>query len=219
MRTVGQTNHATRTKVHICDSPFPTYLRRKEQVFCTPSMASFLRRNQPWAQLTERGNITIREIDIGGSTGGGGSSGRSALSVLLTPSISFLPVPVPHRAELSDTVAYLVTLASKEEKEAMEVLYCPDTDSWSDWQRGIGSWCEEVDVALLDATFYSKGELKGRDMSEVTHGGNAKCSSVLCRDRVPFDFQETSLLAFLSGKRQKRNRYGITQDKYVQQRA
>lgn len=122
---------------------------------------------------------------MGGSTGGdGSSSGSSALSVLLTPSISFLPVPVPHRAELSDTVAYLVTLASKQEKETMKLLYCPDTDSWADWQRGIGSWCEEVDVALLDATFYSKGELKGRDMSEVTRGGNAKCSffiTTICR--------------------------------------
>lgn len=104
--------------------------------------------------------------------GRNGSNSSIALTVQLTPSFSFLPVPVPHRAELSDTVAYLVNVSSAAvsmgEKKTIKVLYCPDTDSWSDWQRSIRSWCEEVDVALLDATFYSEGELKGRDMSEVT---------------------------------------------------
>lgn len=132
-------------------------------------MASFLRGNQPWAQLTERGNITIRELDVGAT--GSSSASSSAKAVRLTPSFSFVPVPVPHRAELSDTVAYVVTLSSDEtpggEKQAMSMMYCPDTDGWSGWKRSIRSWCEEVDVALLDATFYSKGELKGRDMNEV----------------------------------------------------
>lgn len=132
-------------------------------------MASFLRNNQPWAQLAERGNITINELDMDPTDNSGGSS--TAEAVRLTPSFSFVPVFVPHRAELSDTVAYLVSVSSgalpggKERK--MDVLYCPDTDGWAEWPRSIRSWCEEVDVALLDATFYSKGELKGRDMKEV----------------------------------------------------
>eukprot|EP00903_Cladosiphon_okamuranus_P009332 g8900.t1 len=140
-------------------------------VFCTPSMANFLRNNQPWAQLAERGNITIHELDMSPT---GSSSGGNAKAVRLTPSLSFVPVLVPHRAELSDTVAYLVSLSSQQavpagEKQTMNVLYCPDTDGWGGWPRSIRSWCEEVDVALLDATFYSKGELKGRDMKEVSH--------------------------------------------------
>lgn len=133
-------------------------------------MASFLRNNQPWAQLTERGNITINELDVG-PTGSSGSS-SSAKAVRLTSSFSFVPVLVPHRAELSDTVAYLVSVSSGavpggQQEQAMNVLYCPDTDGWSGWTKSIRSWCEEVDVALLDATFYSKEELKGRDMKEV----------------------------------------------------
>lgn len=148
-------------------------------------MASFLRNNQPWAQLTERGNIEIRELNVDAT----GSSDE--LPVRLTPSLSFKPVPVPHRAELSDTVAYVVSvrgrgdpssvatastklgvpipdgISSCDKTKTMRFLYCPDTDCWSDWTRSIGDWCSEVDVALLDATFYSKDELKGRDMSEV----------------------------------------------------
>ena len=32
-------------------------------VFCTPSMASFLRHSHPWAKLVERGNVSIREVE------------------------------------------------------------------------------------------------------------------------------------------------------------
>lgn len=152
-------------------------------------MASFLRNNQPWAQLVQRRNIEIRELDVGATDS---NSSSDAVPVPLTPSLSVLPVLVPHRAELSDTVAYLVTVRSRRGEDTaitgalptsqlqpgppvavssrhkfMTLLYCPDTDGWSDWKRTIRSWCEEVDVALLDATFYSKDELKGRDMSEV----------------------------------------------------
>lgn len=155
--------------MHACDHPSEhAHSAVREQVFCTPSMASFLRNNQPWAQLAQRSNITINELDMGPT----GSSSSSAKAVRLTPSISFVPVLVPHRAELSDTVAYVVSVSSQQavhagEKQTMNVLYCPDTDGWGDWPRSIRSWCEEVDVALLDATFYSKEELKGRDMKEV----------------------------------------------------
>lgn len=154
-------------------------------------MASFLQNNQPWAQLVERGNIEIRELDVDET---GSNSSSDAVPVSLTPSLSVLPVLVPHRAELSDTVAYVVTIKSSRgeyaaasttaplsstsqpatpaaissRQKVVTLLYCPDTDGWSGWKRAIRSWCEDVDVALLDATFYSKDELKGRDMSEVT---------------------------------------------------
>ncbi|CAN0000015.1 unnamed protein product [Ectocarpus sp. 12 AP-2014] len=156
-------------------------------VFCTPSMASFLRSNQPWRQLTDRGNIAIQELDMDAT-----DNSEDVVSVQLTRSLSVIPVPVPHRAELSDTVAYVVSVGSRAvdasgsavshtsrldlgppaevssgESDTMKLLYCPDTDGWSGWKRSISSWCNEVDVALLDATFHGKGELKGRDMSEV----------------------------------------------------
>lgn len=125
------------------------------------------------------------------------------MSTRLTPLVSFLPVLVPHRAELSDTVAYLITASRSRASEgtpgpdpepsagtpnnasecdggagtgdALRVFYCPDTDGWSGWEKGIREWCNEVDVALVDATFYDKHELKGRDMSEVWTGRSATC--------------------------------------------
>lgn len=177
-------------------------------------MSSFLQNNEPWAQLSRRGNISIRELDLC-ATG----EAHSIPSVQLTPNVSFVPVPVPHRAEFSDTVAYAITLGDTSstalhdvstppsenvirgdtaavptptgknddgsqdtlavdgatmcsvggatERERLRLLYCPDTDTWSEWKRSIRDWCQDVDLALLDATFYDDGELPGRDMSEV----------------------------------------------------
>lgn len=165
------------------------------KVFCTPSMASFLRGNQPWAQLVERRNISIREVLTWNE--------KAPVSARLTSLVSFLPVLVPHRAELSDTVAYLITASRCRASEdtlvpdpeplagtpnsasecdggagtgdTLRVFYCPDTDGWSGWEKDIREWCHEVDVALVDATFYDKHELKGRDMSEVWTGRPAMC--------------------------------------------
>ncbi|HKH47461.1 MAG TPA: hypothetical protein VKM72_22620 [Thermoanaerobaculia bacterium] len=41
------------------------------------------------------------------------------------------------------------------------VLYVPDTDGWATWARPLPRFLEEeVDVALLDATFYAAGEIR-----------------------------------------------------------
>lgn len=150
-------------------------------------MAAFLRGNQPWAQLVERRNISIREVLAWNK--------NAPMNTRLTSLISFMPVLVPHRAELSDTVAYFITASRSHASEGnlvpdpeplagtrisasecdggagtgdtLKVFYCPDTDGWSGWEKDIREWCKEVYVALVDATFYDKHELKGRDMSEV----------------------------------------------------
>lgn len=57
-----------------------------------------------------------------------------------------------------------------------DALFC----NRSDWKRSISSWCNEVDVALLDATFHGKGELKGRDMSEVV-----QYDACFCQEPTP----------------------------------
>lgn len=113
-------------------------------------MAYFLRNNQPWRQLTDRGNIAIQELDVNAT-----DNRKDAAPVQLTRLLSVVPVPVPHRAELSDTVAYAVSVASRAvgasgtavsptskldlgppaevssgENDTMKLLYCPDTDGW-----------------------------------------------------------------------------------------
>ena len=70
---------------------------------------------------------------------------------------------VPHRDEFADTVGYVVR------GPRSSVLYVPDTDAWSTWERPIAEWVSEVDVALLDGSFFSLDELPGRDVATVGH--------------------------------------------------
>ncbi|MCH2107628.1 MAG: pyrroloquinoline quinone biosynthesis protein PqqB, partial [Planctomycetes bacterium] len=48
-------------------------------------------------------------------------------------------------------------------------LFLPDIDKWERFDTDINALLEEVDYALLDATFYGPDELPGRDMSEIPH--------------------------------------------------
>ncbi len=119
-------------------------------VYCTPKMARFLRSNGPWSQLLSMGNLRLVEVEPGES-------------FELGEGVSVEVLAVPHRDEYSDTVAFLVSGPSQ------RVLYVPDTDAWSAWPRPLPEVLTEVDVALLDGTFYSLDELPGRAVSSVGH--------------------------------------------------
>lgn len=86
----------------------------------------------------------------------------------LTSKISIRSESVPHRAEFSDTVAYLITGPSK------KMFYCPDVDSWDrNWPNEENHWpidiIRSVDRAFVDATFFSIDELPGRKIEEIPH--------------------------------------------------
>ena len=77
---------------------------------------------------------------------------------------------VPHRDELSDTHAIVVRGENK------SILFLSDHDTWKETLDAHG--CEtireflaklNVDIALLDGTFWSGDELQGRDMNIVPH--------------------------------------------------
>ncbi len=119
---------------------------RDVPVFCTPRMASFLSGNGPWDALVQNGHIALRDnerVDLGG--------------VVVTA------FQVPHRAEYTDTVGYRI------EGPRRTALFLPDIDRWSDWERDIRTVVEGVDLAFLDATFYSLDELPHRDIEKVRH--------------------------------------------------
>lgn len=118
--------------------------------FCTPRMAEFLRTNGPWGLLVELGNLTLTEVVPGGS-------------VTLGDGVSAQAIAVPHRDEYTDTVAWLFRGPRR------AVLYVPDTDRWETWERPIEEWVAEVDVALVDGTFYSPDELPGRRVEQIGH--------------------------------------------------
>jgi pyrroloquinoline quinone biosynthesis protein B len=118
-------------------------------VLATPSMARFLRGNRPWSRLVAFGNIDVREI---------------AAEVVLTPNLSVTAIPVPHRDEDSDTVAYLVR------GPARRILWLPDIDKWQKWDRDLSEFLRDPGLtAFVDGTFYDADEIPGRSIADIPH--------------------------------------------------
>ena len=119
-------------------------------VYSMPRMEQFLRTNGPWSQLVDLQNIQLRTL-------------QADVPVQLNERLAITPVLVPHRDEFSETVAYKIS------GPRQSVLFLPDIDKWSRWERKIESLIAEVDVAYLDATFFDDSELPGRDMTQIPH--------------------------------------------------
>ncbi len=124
---------------------------KKVPVYCTPSMASFLRSNRPWSRLVALENIAIREIQPG-------------VELALTPDLHVTAYRVPHRDEDSDTVAFLVRGPDR------KLLWLPDIDKWEKWDRKLADFLADPTLtAFVDGTFFSADELPGRSIAEVPH--------------------------------------------------
>jgi pyrroloquinoline quinone biosynthesis protein B len=118
-------------------------------VYGMPVMRSYLTENGPWSQLVSLGNIGLQKL-------------AADSTIQLSPDISITPFLVPHRDEFSETVGYRIESGSK------NIIFIPDIDKWSKWDRNIRDMVASADVAFLDATFFRNGEI-ARDMSEVPH--------------------------------------------------
>lgn len=121
-------------------------------VHCSPAVTALFDSNQFWRALVDAGHLTptawSRE----------------------TPHPVIRPIPVPHRADAADTHAFIIRGAER------SLLHLPDHDGWADtlaahaastardWFRTL-----DIDIALIDGTFWSDSELTGRDQSEVPH--------------------------------------------------
>lgn len=118
--------------------------------WCSPRMAAFLRGHGPWRQLVELRQLELRE---------------------LTPRQSFAPlaglevtaIPVPHRDEFSDTMAF------KLRGPRRTVLFVPDVDAWERTPGLLDELLQDVDVAYVDGTFYDGSELPERDLATIRH--------------------------------------------------
>jgi pyrroloquinoline quinone biosynthesis protein B len=113
-------------------------------------MGAFLEQNGPWNLLVETGAIELHTLVPGAE-------------VELAPDLTLTPLAVPHRDEFSDTLAFIVRGPSR------SALYLPDIDQWERWERPLEDVLAEVDVALIDGTFYDERELPGRDRSQFPH--------------------------------------------------
>ena len=77
--------------------------------------------------------------------------------IVLAPDLTITPISVPHRDEWGvGTFAFLV------QGPKQSLLYLPDIDQWEEWPEA-GEVLTAVDIAIVDATFYSRDELGGRD--------------------------------------------------------
>lgn len=110
----------------------------------TASMAAYLGANQPWRALLDGGHLDVKS---------GGQPGEIA------PGLSLRLVPVPHRAEFTDTVGISIN---------DEILFIPDIDSWEAWP-GAEAELARHRVCLLDASFSSLAEIPGRDLTKIPH--------------------------------------------------
>jgi pyrroloquinoline quinone biosynthesis protein B len=123
---------------------------RAVPVYASSRLCAYLTANGPWSQLVALGNISLQTITPG-------------VSIALSERLGVTALPVPHRAEFSDTMAYLVCGPTR------SLFYCPDIDRWEEWAYSLPHMLERVDVALLDGTFFSASELPGRDLAEIPH--------------------------------------------------
>lgn len=124
-------------------------------VFATPRMAAFLRDNEPWRQLVSLRNIALVEQPPASRFVLGTGDGAVTVTML----------QVPHRDELSDTVGFVLAGPNR------RAIYVPDTDGWAQWETPLSEVLEReaIDVAILDASFYSLDELPGRDVASIRH--------------------------------------------------
>ena len=119
-------------------------------VYVMPRMLEFLKSNQITNQLIENNNIKLVELS-------------DNYEITLDLEVSVQPFNVPHRNELSETVGFKISTDTK------SLVYLPDIDTWDDWLNNLIDLIENNDILLLDGTFYSKDELKNRDISKIPH--------------------------------------------------
>ena len=119
-------------------------------VYVMARMATFLQSHEPWASLVRLGHIRLEIL-------------APDVTTFLTPDIQIEPILVPHRDELSETVAYLIRGPSR------AALHLPDIDAWAELPGGLERLLARVDAAWLDGTFFSGDELPGRDIAAIAH--------------------------------------------------
>jgi len=133
------------------------YAAREMPVYGTRSMVRFLRGHEPWASMVAAGHLDPMILKPGVPVALRGPDGVTAAGLSITA------FTVPHRDEVTDTVGFLVR------GPRAALVYLPDIDKWSRWERPVEDLLADVDIALLDGTFFADGELPGRDMASIPH--------------------------------------------------
>lgn len=119
-------------------------------VYASAQMAAFLQQNAPFSALLSHRNIQLYRF-------------TNNEPIFLSPSLSITPIAVPHRAEYTDTYAFRIRGPNK------TLFYCTDIDYLLSDTFDIRPHLADTDILLLDATFYSRADLPGRNLTEIPH--------------------------------------------------
>jgi len=119
-------------------------------VYVLPRMKKYLEENGPWEQLVSLHNIKLYDMAADGNLD-------------ISKDISVEAFKVPHRDEYSETAGFRIRAGER------KYLFIPDVNKWESWRKDIVKEVRLVDVAWLDATFYSAAELGKIDIKEVPH--------------------------------------------------
>ncbi len=118
--------------------------------YCSSRMADFLASNGPWGLMVDEGRLDLRILE-------------PCRPTRLADGLEVTALEVPHRDEYSDTLGFIFRGPRR------SLLYLPDIDRWERWDTPIEDVVAGVDIAMLDATFYSAGELQGRSQADIPH--------------------------------------------------
>ena len=119
-------------------------------VYGLAGMTNFLTTNGPWSQLVNQKNIILKNL-------------VPDIPLVLSDKLKITAFRVPHRDEFSETAGFIIEGPSK------KVLFIPDIDKWEKWDRDISALIKQVNIALIDGTFYSNAEIGYRDPSAIPH--------------------------------------------------
>lgn len=127
------------------------------KVHCSESMSVLIQKTPSWEMMIDQGVI---ELNIWNPMGPFEPSEGCGFTITA--------IPIPHRSELSDNHALIIR------GEARSLLFMPDQDSWSETLVGdvsILQWLRQldIDIALIDGTFWDYSEISNRNVSEIPH--------------------------------------------------
>ena len=157
-------------------------------LWATESCLAFLDRNEPFATLIREKHLTPRTLTLGWD--------------MSLDDVVVQPIPVPHRSENGDTVAF------RFEGPDRSLLYAPDLDHLG--PEVLGS-LRGVDVAILDGTFFRRNEIQREDAARIPHPAIADTMNAVSRidARIVFTHLNHTNPAILSDSRERRAVEGL----------
>jgi pyrroloquinoline quinone biosynthesis protein B len=128
------------------------------KLHCSNSFLQLMQATPAWNNLIQQG-VFIPQV-----------FSDKSIKPTIQSGFTITPIRVPHRDELSDTHAFLISGPSK------RLLFLPDHDSWQETLtlhgcESIEEWFSKlsVDIALIDGTFWSLDEIPNRAAEEIPH--------------------------------------------------